>query len=408
MISGGNRNDIWSESPTGKAISVGNLGASGANDQVMITTNGGTNWSLAGIASASNFKNICMVNSNLGFICGSNGEIQKTTNGGFNWSIQTSNIPSTESLNNINFINDNTGWTFSNSYNAAGTIWKTTNGGVNWTQSILAGTDSTRITGAQMIDANTGYVISSLPALTPRPYKTTDGGATWTRQDNFSGTWPAVLSGLQMLNANTGYIVGGYSSSSLIKTTNGGQNWFEVSLPFTTGYNGVNFANSNLGLVVANVSLITMTTDGGTTWSFQNANDGNLNACKMFSNGNSYAVGNGQTFPHAAIFKNSNTITSGIEFKSVIPENYVLGQNYPNPFNPSTTIKFAIPKPGNISLQVYDLAGREISTLIRNIPLNAGSFTVKFDGSSLSSGVYFYKLSADGNLVSTKKMVLVK
>ncbi len=408
MKSAGNRNDIWAESPTGKAITVGNLGAAGANDQIMITTNGGTNWSLAGITSSQNFRSVNMVDANTGFICGSGGEIQKTTNGGFNWTALTTNIPTTESLYKIQFINTNTGWTFSNSYNATGTVFKTTNGGLNWTQSLLSGTDSTRITGAHMVDANTGWVISSLPALTPRPYKTTDGGATWTRQDDFSGTWPAVLSGIQMLNANTGFIVGGYASSSLIKTTNGGTNWFPVALPFSTGYNGVSFANDNLGLVVANTSLVCMTTNGGTTWTFQNANDGNMIACKMFANGNSYIVGNGQVFPHASIFKNSNTVTTGNEYTSVIPEKYMLEQNYPNPFNPVTTIRFALPKSGNVSLLVYDLAGREIASVVRNTELNAGTFSYQFDGSSLSSGVYFYKLTVNGKPVDTKKMVIIK
>ena len=408
LISAGNRNDVWAETPTGKAITVGFPGSAGvSSDQVMITTNGGTNWTLAGISSSQGFRSISMVNTTTGYICGSSGEIQKTINGGFNWSLVAAGIPATESLYKINFVDASTGWVFSNSYNAAGTVWKTVNGGLNWTQSILT-TDSTRITGAHMVNANTGWLISNLPALTPRPYKTTNGGTTWTRQDAFSGTWPAVLNGIQMMDANTGYIVGGYATTSLIKTTNGGANWDAISLPYNTSYNDVHFINANTGMVAATTGLAAITTNAGAVWLAQNVNDGAMTACWMFSNGMSFAVGNGQTFPHAAIFKNSNALTGNTVYTGTVPESYSLSQNYPNPFNPSTTIKFALPKSGNVTLTVYDLSGKEVSVLFNNTPLNTGKFEYKFDGSSLSSGVYFYKLSVNGNTVDTKRMVLLK
>ena len=91
---------------------------------------------------------------------------------------------------------------------------------------------------------------------------------------------------------------------------------------------------------------------------------------------------------------------------NTIPNKFELQQNYPNPFNPSTAIKFSIPKNLNVNLKVYDLAGREVASLI-NKELNAGSYEYLFDGSKLSSGVYFYKLTA-GDFVDTKKMILIK
>ena len=164
-----------------------------------------------------------------------------------------------------------------------------------------------------------------------------------------------------MLNANTGYITGGFSTNSLIKTTNGGANWEPVALPFTTGYNDVHFVNASFGIVAANVGLAAITTNGGTSWFYQNVNAGAMNACQMFTNGNSYVVGNGQTFPQAAIFKSTRIITGGIEFSNNVPEKFMLNQNYPNPFNPVTTIKFAIPRAANVSLIVYDVTGNELS-----------------------------------------------
>jgi len=90
-----------------------------------------------------------------------------------------------------------------------------------------------------------------------------------------------------------------------------------------------------------------------------------------------------------------------------IPANYSLSQNYPNPFNPSTTIRFALPKTSNVTLKVYNMSGQEVSTLLSNSTVQAGTSEFKFDASKLSSGVYFYSLTA-GNFRETKKMVLIK
>jgi hypothetical protein len=87
------------------------------------------------------------------------------------------------------------------------------------------------------------------------------------------------------------------------------------------------------------------------------------------------------------------------------PKEFKLYQNYPNPFNPSTTIKYDLPKSGNVSIKVYDLLGKEIYSM--NEFKLAGSYNIKFDGSNHASGVYFYKIEAS-SFTDTKKMVLIK
>lgn len=89
-----------------------------------------------------------------------------------------------------------------------------------------------------------------------------------------------------------------------------------------------------------------------------------------------------------------------------IPVNYNLSQNYPNPFNPVTNINFSLPKSGNVKLVVYDVTGNEVSMLVDE-NLQAGSYKYDFDASKLSSGTYFYKLTA-GDFSEVKKMILVK
>lgn len=98
-----------------------------------------------------------------------------------------------------------------------------------------------------------------------------------------------------------------------------------------------------------------------------------------------------------------------VQFES--PKEYKLSQNYPNPFNPSTVISYSIPKNGksetsNVKLIVYDILGNEAATLV-NKQQTAGNYEVKFDGSKLSSGVYLYKLEAEGKIL-VNKMIMTK
>lgn len=95
----------------------------------------------------------------------------------------------------------------------------------------------------------------------------------------------------------------------------------------------------------------------------------------------------------------NNNITS-------IPNAFSLGQNYPNPFNPATKIAYTIPSNGLVTLKLYNILGKEVATLVNEVK-SAGKYDVTFNGSSLSSGVYFYRLES-GNFVDTKKMFLLK
>jgi hypothetical protein len=105
---------------------------------------------------------------------------------------------------------------------------------------------------------------------------------------------------------------------------------------------------------------------------------------------------------------NLMTPVVSVEQVSVVPVRYMLSQNYPNPFNPSTRINYSIEKPGKVSLKVYDMLGREVSTLVNENQV-AGTYTVIFNtaGQSFSSGIYFYHL-VSGSFVATHKLILLK
>ena len=96
-----------------------------------------------------------------------------------------------------------------------------------------------------------------------------------------------------------------------------------------------------------------------------------------------------------------------------IPQAFRLEQNYPNPFNPSTKIEYQIPKLSHVSLKVYDILGNQVATLV-NEEQPAGKYSINFNASKLSSGIYFYRIdaapstgSAQG-FVQTKKLILLK
>ena len=124
------------------------------------------------------------------------------------------------------------------------------------------------------------------------------------------------------------------------------------------------------------------------TWSDRRLDGGGIYAQNVNSNG---TLGN----------------TVGISsWANNVPAKFSLEQNYPNPFNPETTINYELPYANNVTIKVYDILGNEVTSLI-NEKQNAGSYEIKFNGSNLSSGIYFYTLSA-GEFKSTKSMILIK
>lgn len=97
---------------------------------------------------------------------------------------------------------------------------------------------------------------------------------------------------------------------------------------------------------------------------------------------------------------------TSVNDKIFSPINFSLSQNYPNPFNPSTTIKYGIPQASHVKIVLYDILGREVTMLVNEVK-NTGYYTVRFNASSLASGVYFYRIEA-GNYAQVKKMMLLK
>jgi hypothetical protein len=90
----------------------------------------------------------------------------------------------------------------------------------------------------------------------------------------------------------------------------------------------------------------------------------------------------------------------------IIPHVFNLAQNYPNPFNPVTTIQYRLPEKTQVSIKIYNMLGEKISEPVNDVQ-DAGSYSIKFDGSNLASGIYLYRIDT-ANYTKVRKMVLIK
>src|SRR4030095_570021 len=369
--------------------------------QIFYSSNSGANWTTYDLGITGDFFSISMINQNTGYISGQNSKVLKTTNGGQNWIMKTNPSGSNYSLYTTEFLNENTGFTFVNFATVAGgNVFKTTDGGDNWTQYSTGGT-SENIYAADMVDVNTGYCCYN-PSNRP-VYKTTNGGVNWAPlTTGLTGSIRDVAA----VTADIVYVGQTSGTQRMAKTTDGGSTWSLLTLPVAVDIASIDFKDANTGYVCGNLTTaICKTTDGGTTWSFQNAHTITLGKIHVSAGDTVYALGGNTAILRAA----GSALTGNINFSgNTIPDDYSLGQNYPNPFNPSTKINFTIPKAGLVSLKVFDVTGKLVSILINDLDMNAGTVIYDFNGSELSSGIYFYSLIADNQLIATKKMVLVK
>jgi hypothetical protein len=161
------------------------------------------------------------------------------------------------------------------------------------------------------------------------------------------------------------------------------------------------------------------TTNGGVNWGYQIPDTHVVNVYNYYM---IKFINNRIGWAYSPSGKGINTITGGDSTLYVginnehetLPVNYSLEQNYPNPFNSSTVISYTVKKSINVSLKVYDIEGKEITTLINEYQ-KPGKYKIKFEaglqngrGNNLPSGIYFYTLFINGIRADTKKAILIK
>lgn len=413
------------------------------------TNDNGSSWERVSNSLKVDFSKIDFVSEKLGWGIGSLG-ILKTIDGGRSWKVQYENesIYGTRYIHMIDSLN---GWAILDE-----NLLNTQNGWDSW--NITNFTSDTRyMRGITFLNNDVGVIFELRKFSTNSVYNlvTTDGGESW--QEYL----------LEAENQETG----GISSFTKMKFTGNDHLWFvnqqgvwlsrdtaktwSIIDSNITCLSGFDFYDSLTAMVAVSQNRMAFTNDGCKTWeyvenpySFQ-TNDIEIvgqtmqgllsTACGYdgtivnyyYDNGNFDFVynlisftnnpffdvevfikdkrpniwwaGNGSTI----VYRLSEYLVTDIKDEySPLPQIFSLSQNYPNPFNPSTVINYSLAKSGFVELKVYDILGREVASLVEE-KQSIGNYKIEFNASSLSSGIYFYRLQC-GDFSETKKLILLR
>lgn len=400
-------------------------------------------------------RHVFFVDSINGWAVGGEGIIIHTTDTGISWIVQNSTV--TTPIVGLFFLNKNTGWalTWTNTPPFKTIILKTSTGGDEWVaedfpepnifmqavyffDEMNGWTGGTKIMGttdggSSWFDANVdSNFVSGLPVISfnfySRQYGFASGGfrdlagVVW-RTTNFGISWEAM--GIapdpihELYIADSLKIIGlsgdpeGIFSIGLVKTTDAGFSWSFDEIGIFGVVFAFKFRTPKEGWAAVG-SRFLYSLNGGDTWTEMLTPDSTIVYDLCFPQpGYGIAVGS-----NGVILKYDLPVT-GVEKEESNAGSFRLYQNYPNPFNPVTRIRYTIPTPLNpsfgkgeniggifVSLKVYDVLGKEVATLI-NKELAAGEYVAEFDGSGLTSGIYYYRLQA-GKFAKTEKMIYLK
>jgi photosystem II stability/assembly factor-like uncharacterized protein len=363
-----NPNIIYAEYQFGNLFKSTNGGISFFSAMSGISSNDPTNWSTPVIMSHHN-SSVLYYGTN---------KLYRTTNGASSWSAISSSLTDYEPGRRLGTIT--TIAVAPSDYNViyVGTddshVWVSTDYGSVWTD-ISLGPELpyrwvTRV-AVDPFDAGIVYVtFSGLKWQDPQPhvFKSTNMGASWT--DISSNLPDAPVNAFAVDNNDRNRLYVGSDVGAFV-SFNGGASW-EI-----------------LGEGLPAVSVYDM---------------------KIHPTENYLAIG---THGRSMYKLDLNQLPVSVDDDFVSLKGFELYQNYPNPFNPSTSIQYAVSSRQFVSLKVYDILGREVATLV-NEEKPAGSYEIEFDASSLTSGIYFYKIQATpvggqaGNYSETKKMILLR
>lgn len=277
----------------------------------------------------------------------------------------------------------------------AGRVFKTTDNGENWT-TILDTVIIDSINDICVTSNETIYVGCNDRQL----FISSDAGNNWVKTTVGVGPANNINS---IIVGKSGSIFIGVDHGGVFRSADDGKSWKPTSNGMPPGANVILLNVNSLGnlFAVLHDNAVYKSTDQGENWNLfdEGLNNYSINTIASSSNGKTLLGTSGGLFI-------SEDFISQVEKPNNIDHSFILLQNYPNPFNPATNINFSISNSRNVTLKIFNATGQEIMTLIDK-KLLAGSYSVKFDGSNLSSGVYFYKLSTE-NLTETRKMILMR
>lgn len=373
---------------------------------VLRTTDAGVTWqNVTGtIASTFGGSNIWGVDGQTALVTGTisgNAFVYRTSNGGTTWTqvfTQTGGF-----INSVQLTGGLFGYMMGDPVGTNWSLWNTNSIGLAWdsTGLRLPGTGEASWNNGMYITGTRVWFVTNTP--TGKIYTSTNSGTSFTAQQ--TGSTSAAFGSIWF-----NYVFAGMAGSngSLFYTSNSGTNWNAITNApgGTANISGITGKNNRWWFTRNTPSTSVYTSgDNGATWTSQSCPSGSyahitLGRLSTGGTANVWAVGDA-----GKIIYLSGVV--GVEpVNSLVPSKFKLEQNYPNPFNPQTSINFSLPKNSNVKLRIYSTTGKMITELINENKM-AGNYSVNFDGTDLSSGVYFYSLETD-NFRETKSMMLVK
>ncbi|MDA3871743.1 MAG: YCF48-related protein, partial [Candidatus Marinimicrobia bacterium] len=364
-----------------------------SDGNIMRTTDGGENWELID-SGCSSLYDVQYLDANDVIAVGNGGEVLKSTNNGATWSsISTADIP-TNTLYGFDAPSANVFYVVG--YN--GTIVKSSDGGTNWTEQTSGYAEN--LYDVTFLNENTGFAVGG-KYNESKILKTTNGGSNW---NDVTCPVSRKLNKITFINSTTGFIVGYYGT--ILKTTNGGDDWTDISKSTSSEFKDISFANENVGVLVGTYAEIYYTEDGGINWNADETFPANnwLFGVDFVDDSTGYVVG-----MYSSILRYRKGEMPPVVTVQELPEivdEYILKQNYPNPFNPVTTIAYEIPEAAKVTINIYNVTGQKVETLLSEYK-QSGKYQIVWNANNFASGVYFYKIQTK-DFVKTNKMLLLK
>jgi len=364
------------------------------------------------------------------FFSGGPGGVYLSTDGGAIWKRCNTGLADT----NITSIAVFGQTLFAETYESG--IFRSTNNGVSWTQ-VNSGLTNTRVSSF----AELGAIV--FVATQSGVFRSSNNGTTWTQVN--AGLTDTLVGSLAVMGGN----VFASARGGIFLSSNAGQSWIKIdsslrnshvivfvnsltavgNILFAETYGGVYRSTSNgASWTQVNVGLtdtVVFALANSGTNIFVGTRDGvfhSTNNGASWDQVNAGLITDALVVPRLAVMGTNliaGTIYAGIWSRPIqemmtavktksgsIPSRFALSQNYPNPFNPSTIINYQLPASSHVTMKVYDVLGREVTTLVDERQ-GAGVHAVTFNAGHLPSGVYLYHLQA-GTFTETKKLTVLK
>jgi len=344
---------------------------------------------------------IKFMNRNVGCAVGNFGKIYFTSNGGSQW--QRKQFNSTGRLNDVCFKSDGSIY-FCADKGMVGKFSSFTD------QIILKQIDSTvTLETINFLNAQTGFIAGSSGSI----FKTTDSGNSWKKIQLNSNFY---FNKINYDNKNNIYLVG--HNGLCLRSSNIGSTWNRINIGINTNLNDICIKDSSTVYVSGDSGKIIVSFNLGETWEKQETETyKNIQSIKfnkdigVASGDNNLFIRTG--FPESIDYSSGSNKSQNLNHEIKKNSTVELNDNYPNPFNPTTKISYYIPEESMSEIKIFDLTGRLIEILDKGYKTK-GNYSVNFNGSNLSSGVYFYTLNVFEKYGSTrihsetKKMFLIK